>query len=136
MVDILNAIFSRFYDLAEKYGVEKIKTIGDAYMVAAGIPSHREDHAQALAGFAIEMRDTVKRLKLSNGMKLAVRIGLHSGPVVAGVIGKKKFTYDLWGDTVNTAARMESHGKNNEIQVSEETFQLLKNDSFLKTVGP
>jgi class 3 adenylate cyclase len=128
LVGILNSIFSRFDDLVEKYRVEKIKTIGDAYMVAAGIPESHPLHAHSLAEFALEMKAIVSKFKLSSGSRLAVRIGIHSGPVVAGVIGKKKFSYDLWGDTVNTAARMESHGIDNEIQVSETAYNLLKDD--------
>ncbi len=128
LVEVLNTIFSRFDDIAEKYHVEKIKTIGDAYMVAAGIPEPMYNHAHALCSFALEMRDVIQSFKLKSGGNLAIRIGVHSGPVVAGIIGKKKFSYDLWGDTVNTAARMESHGVENQVQISEQTYQLVKDD--------
>jgi class 3 adenylate cyclase len=126
IVQILNEIFTKFDYLAEKYNLEKIKTIGDAYMVAAGLPLHREDHAEAIAEFALDMLETFKKCKTEDGKTLRVRVGINSGPVVAGVIGKKKFIYDLWGDTVNTAARMESHGIAGEIQVTQMTYELLK----------
>ncbi len=120
LVELLNRVFSEFDDLSEQYGLEKIKTIGDAYMVAAGLPEPRLDHAHAIARFAFDMLDVIDRVNLSTGYKLAVRIGIHTGPVVAGVIGKRKFIYDLWGDTVNIASRMESHGAAGSIQVTEE----------------
>ncbi len=126
LVQMLDAIFSDFDALAEKYGLEKIKTIGDCYMVVGGIPMPREDHAIAVASMAIEMRDAIDRFGSIMGTNIRVRIGLHTGAVVAGVIGKKKFSYDLWGDTVNTASRMESHGEAGKIHVSEEVFDALK----------
>ena len=126
LVVMLNTLFSAFDDLVEQHGVEKIKTIGDAYMVAAGLPQHRTDHAQAIAAFAVDMRRTMSAFNATAGHSLQLRIGIHSGSVIAGVIGKKKFSYDLWGDTVNTAARMESHGIPGEIQVSQATYELLK----------
>lgn len=126
VVQILNEIFSKFDDLAEKYNLEKIKTVGDAYMVVAGLPSYRDDHAKAIAEFAIDMLEIFKEYKTEHGKTLKIRIGINSGPVVAGVIGKKKFIYDLWGDTVNTAARMESQGIAGEIQVTEMSYELLK----------
>ena len=125
LVAILNRVFTGFDDLADRYGVEKIKTIGDAYMVAAGLPEPNEDHAGALANMALDMIDQVRALCGELGEALDVRIGLHSGPVVAGVIGRRKFAYDLWGDVVNTAARMESHGVPGAIQVTEATAQRL-----------
>jgi adenylate cyclase len=125
VVGLLDQIFSEFDTLAERHGLEKIKTIGDAYMVAAGLPNPRADHADAMADMALDMRDAVGRLCRPLGIDLALRIGMDSGPVVAGVIGRHKFIYDLWGDTVNTASRMESHGLPGAIQVSEATRRLL-----------
>ena len=125
LVQMLDTIFSRFDELVDQYGLEKIKTIGDEYMVAAGIPIPREDHAQALANFALAMRDSLEEYNEIAGTNLQLRIGINSGPVVAGVIGKRRFLYDLWGDSVNTASRMESHGIPGEIQVSEATRDLL-----------
>nr|WP_276603344.1 adenylate/guanylate cyclase domain-containing protein [Nannocystis pusilla] len=119
VVELLNDIFSRFDALAGERGLEKIKTIGDAYMVVAGIPTPRADHAAAMAEMALAMRDEFARFVAARELALGVRIGLHCGPVVAGVIGRRKFIYDLWGDTVNTASRMESLGQVGEIQVSE-----------------
>ena len=126
VVAMLNRLFTAFDDLAEKHRLEKIKTIGDAYMVVGGLPEPRDDHAIAVAEMALEMREAVARVAEQTGHPLKVRIGLNSGPVVAGVIGKKKFAYDLWGDAVNTASRMESHGVVGEIQISESTFELVK----------
>lgn len=125
-VDFLNQVFSRFDRLAENYGLEKIKTIGDAYMVAAGLPQPQENHVLAVAAMAVEMQNTLAEFNAQAGQDISLRIGIHTGPVVAGVIGLKKFAYDLWGDTVNTASRMESHGVPNGIQVSEITYQRLK----------
>jgi len=127
VVDMLNEVFSHFDTLAEKYNLEKIKTIGDCYMVAAGIPRARPDHAHAIACMALEMRSYVSS---SGGQSLNFRIGVNSGPVVAGVIGRKKFIYDLWGDAVNTASRMESHGTPGKIQITESTYELIK-DQFI-----
>ncbi len=118
LVTLLNQVFSRFDDLAHDHGLEKIKTIGDAYMVASGLPQPRPDHAAALADFALAMVDVVAAVRAPDGTQLELRVGLHTGPVVAGVIGKRKFAYDLWGDTVNTAARMESHGAAGRVHVS------------------
>lgn len=125
LVDILNRVFTAFDDIADRHGVEKIKTIGDAYMVAAGLPEPRTDHAAALASVALEMVAVVQLLRAELGSGLDVRIGIHSGPVVAGVIGRRKFAYDLWGDVVNTAARMESHGVPGAVQLTQATASLL-----------
>ena len=122
VVGVLDEIFSSFDALAERHGLEKIKTIGDAYMVAAGLPEPRVDHAEAMAEMALDMQAEFGRLCVPLGLDLAIRIGIDSGPVIAGVIGRHKFTYDLWGDTVNTASRMESHGVAGRIQVSEATY--------------
>ncbi len=126
LVDMLNQIFSAFDLLAEKHNLEKIKTIGDAYMVVGGLPYPRKDHAAAIANMALDMQQEISRLNHVINQKFAMRIGINSGEVVAGVIGRRKFIYDLWGDAVNTASRMESQGLPNQIQVSESTYQLLK----------
>ncbi|OUC11801.1 MAG: hypothetical protein B0A82_26170 [Alkalinema sp. CACIAM 70d] len=126
LVAQLNEIFSQFDRLAEQYGLEKIKTIGDAYMVVGGLPEPRNDHAAAIAEMAIAMQATLATINQNRGESLNIRVGINSGPVVAGVIGLKKFIYDLWGDTVNVASRMESHGKPGSIHVSEATYQQLK----------
>jgi adenylate cyclase len=126
VVGVLDEIFSAFDDLTERRGLEKIKTIGDAYMVAGGLPEARPDHAEAIAAVAIEMQDAFGRICERLGLDLAIRIGIDTGPVVAGVIGRRKFIYDLWGDTVNTASRMESHGLAGRIQVSGSTYERLR----------
>jgi class 3 adenylate cyclase/CHASE1-domain containing sensor protein len=126
VVEVLNDIFSAFDHLADRHGLEKIKTIGDAYMVVGGLPTPREDHAEAIANMAIDMLQEIRILSLEHSEPFSIRIGICSGPVVAGVIGLKKFIYDLWGDTVNIASRMESHGITGCIQVTAETYDLLK----------
>ena len=126
LVDLLDDIFSAFDHLANAYGVEKIKTIGDAYMAVAGLPEPRDDHAEAVAGMALGMLEAFRGVMRNRGLSMEVRIGIHSGPVVAGVIGKHKFSYDLWGDTVNTASRMESHGEPSRVHVSKGTYALLQ----------
>lgn len=135
LVDLLSSVFSEFDRLAEKYGLEKIKTIGDAYMAVAGAPNAREDHAHAVADMALEMQDVLVRTAEQSGKKLMMRIGINSGPVVAGVIGSTKFSYDLWGDTVNLASRMEQSGIPGGIQVTEATYRLLKDDYVLESRG-
>lgn len=135
LVAFLNTIFSEFDRLTEKRNLEKIKTIGDAYMVAAGIPEPRFDHASAIADLGLEMLETCKQLTILTEHKVEIRIGMHVGPVVAGVIGTRKFFYDVWGDTVNTAARMESQGEANFIQVTEETRDALKDGYTFKKRG-
>jgi len=129
LVKLLNEVFTRFDSLVEKYDLEKIKTIGDCYMVASGVPRRREDHAPAITRMALDMQKMVETEKFK-GRKISFRIGINSGPAVAGVIGNRKFIYDMWGDTVNTASRMESHGGSGIIQITENTYKLIK-DSFL-----
>jgi adenylate cyclase len=124
-VAVLNDLFTEFDRLADQFGLEKIKTIGDAYMVVAGVPEHRDDHAAVLVEMALAMHKHVESHEPVFGRKLQIRTGIASGPVVAGVIGQRKFSYDLWGDTVNTAARMESSGLPDCIQVTDETCRLL-----------
>lgn len=121
LVEVLNEIFSAFDELAEKYGLEKIKTIGDAYMVVGGLPTPRPDHAEAIANMALDMQSIIGQFRLEGNEPVQMRTGINIGAVEAGVIGTKKFTYDLWGDTVNTANRMESHGVAGKIQVTETT---------------
>lgn len=135
MVNLLNHIFSAFDNLAEKHGLEKIKTIGDAYMVVGGIPTYRPDHAEAIADMALDMQIAISKFNSETGESFSIRIGISTGPVVAGVIGTKKFIYDLWGDTVNTASRMESHGFPGAIQVTDSTYQCLKDKYLLEERG-
>jgi class 3 adenylate cyclase len=126
VVATLNELFSAFDELAQRQGLEKIKTIGDAYMVAGGLPNPRPDHAEAIAEMALAIREEVARRTDPSGQPLQIRIGIDTGPVEAGVIGTSKFSYDLWGDTVNTASRMESHGVAGCIQVTARTYQRLR----------
>lgn len=121
LVTLLNGIFVAFDNIVENYGLEKIKTIGDCYMMVGGLPNHRDDHAHAVADASLEMLEALEDINEKNNISLAMRVGVHSGPVVAGVIGKIKFTYDIWGETVNVASRMESSGMPGKIQISEQT---------------
>ena len=125
VVGILDQLFSHFDTLAERHGLEKIKTIGDCYMAAAGVPTPRPDHARALALMALDMLDAMRSSDDVGHLGLELRVGINSGPVVAGVIGRKRFLYDLWGDAVNTASRMESHGTPGRIQITRATYELL-----------
>jgi class 3 adenylate cyclase len=136
LVTMLNELFSTFDRLAEKHGLEKIKTIGDAYMVVAGIPQPVADHAVAITHMALDMMSGIEEYSKRTGANLTIRVGIHTGSVVAGVIGTKKFIYDLWGDTVNTASRMESTGLPGRVQVSEATYQLLKDLFEFEDRGP
>jgi adenylate cyclase len=130
VVGILDQLFSRFDTLVERHGLEKIKTIGDCYMAASGVPDPSADHARRAALLALDMREAIAASALGGRSALELRIGINSGPVVAGVIGSKRFLYDLWGDAVNTASRMESNGTPGEIQITRATYELLK-DGFV-----
>lgn len=135
LVSWLNQIFSQFDRLTEKYGLEKIKTIGDAYMVAGGLPIPKQDSTEAIAEMALQMQQAIENFKIAGTEPFQLRIGIHTGPVVAGVIGTKKFSYDLWGDTVNVASRMESLGMPGKIQVTAETYKRLKDRYILTPRG-
>ena len=136
VVEFLNGLFSRFDRLAERHGLEKIKTIGDAYMVAGGLPVPRSDHADAVADMALDMMAELGAVDHRLGADIQLRIGIDTGPVVAGVIGVRRFIYDLWGDTVNTASRMESQGVPGSIQVTERTYQQLCSHYSFAERGP
>jgi len=129
MVGILNVIYSHFDSLIEKYGVEKIGTIGDDYMIVSGLPQPRNDHAQTLARLALDMNAYISGLPPVGGQSLSFRLGMNSGPAIAGVIGHKKFAYNVWGDSVNVASRMESQGVPGKIQITQATYELIR-DSF------
>ncbi len=135
MVGILDRLFTGFDMLVERHGLEKIKTIGDCYMAVAGVPDPCPDHARKAALLALEMRDAIAASKVDAQPALELRIGINSGPLVAGVIGTKRFLYDLWGDAVNTASRMESHGTPGEIQITRATYELLKDEFVCRSRG-
>jgi class 3 adenylate cyclase len=135
LVTKLNEIFFRFDELTDQYGLEKIKTVGDTYMVVGGLPEPNPGHAEAMASLALDMLSAIKEIERADGIPFSLRICIHCGPVVAGVIGKRKFAYDLWGDTVNIASRMESSGTENSIQVSDDFYQILKNKFGFKKRG-
>ncbi|NEO27463.1 MAG: adenylate/guanylate cyclase domain-containing protein [Kamptonema sp. SIO4C4] len=135
LVSLLNQVFSVFDQLTDAYGLEKIKTIGDNYMVAGGLPNPNPNHALAVAEMAIAMQQAIQQIKCKNGHSLQLRIGMNTGSVVAGVIGTKKFIYDLWGDAVNVASRMESHGVPGKIQVTENTYECLKAEYHFEKRG-
>jgi guanylate cyclase len=136
IVMMLNSIFSEFDDLATDHGILKIKTIGDAYMAAAGLPEPEDDHTRAILDFGLAMLDVVDRRQGLDGGRLRLRVGVHTGPVVAGVIGHDRFIYDLWGDTVNVASRMESTGVTDRVQVSEAVVAAVGSDFSFERRGP
>lgn len=135
LVNLLNQIFSSFDELAERHGLEKIKTIGDAYMVVGGLPTPRVDHAEAIVAMAMDMQRAIATFNQENNQSFQIRIGINSGSVVAGVIGIKKFIYDLWGDTVNTASRMEAHGVPGGIHITDSTYQRIKHRYHAESQG-
>jgi adenylate cyclase len=135
LVQFLNRVFSELDRLVERHGLEKIKTTGDAYMVVSGVPTARPDHARALALLALEMREAAADWRDPRGRAVPIRMGLSSGPVVAGVVGTRKFFYDVWGDAVNVAARMETTGSEGKIQVSQDIHERLRDEFELEARG-
>jgi len=130
LIKLLHSIYSSFDELTFKHGMEKIKTIGDSYMVVGGIPDHFDYHAEAIANMALDMKAILKQYRTSEGNAISMRFGINTGPVRVGIIGTRKFSYDLWGDTVNIASRMESHGRPNQIHVTEASRKYLE-DKFV-----
>jgi len=135
VVELLNDIHSGFDAIVARYGLEKIRTIGDGYMVASGVPTPRPDHAHALVDAALDMLAHVRGLSNPEAARVHYRVGINSGTIMAGVIGRAKFSYDVWGDPVNVASRMESHGLADCIQVSERTYELIKDDFVCEPRG-
>jgi class 3 adenylate cyclase len=135
LVDLLNDLYSEFDAIAERHGLEKIKTVGDAYMVVGGVPLPRSDHAAAVVAMAVEMLDAIERRRAAGDHRLSIRIGVHTGPAVAGVIGTRKLSYDVWGDTVNVASRMQSHGVPGAVQISQTTADRLDDRYRLEPRG-
>ena len=135
LVELLNNIFSAFDSLADRHKVEKIKTIGDAYMVVGGLPKPRVDHLEAIANMALDMQQEIHQFFTPDLQHITLRIGIHTGPVIAGIIGKRKSVYDLWGDTVNIASRMESQGEAGFIQVTQTVYDRLKENYHFKERG-
>ncbi|MGB3717541.1 MAG: adenylate/guanylate cyclase domain-containing protein [Candidatus Promineifilaceae bacterium] len=135
MVELLNEIYSCFDDLVEKYDLEKIRTIGDNYMVVSGVPRPRQDHAEAISGMALDMRAFLREFTFGEGERIHFRIGINSGSLVAGVVGRRKFQYDVWGDAVNVASRMESQGVSDQVQITAATRELIKDKFRLERRG-
>jgi guanylate cyclase len=135
MVELLNEIYSCFDDLVEKYDLEKIRTIGDNYMVVSGVPRPRRDHAEAISGMALDMRAFLRDFTFGEGKRIHFRIGINSGSLVAGVVGRRKFQYDVWGDAVNVASRMESQGVPDQVQITAATRELVKSKFRLERRG-
>ena len=135
MVELLNEAFSFFDSLLDKYDVEKIRTIGDSYMAVSGVPRRRTDHAQVLVRMALEMRDYIATHTFRNGQRVNFRIGINSGSMIAGVIGRRKFVYDVWGDAVNIASRMESHGLGGAVQITQTTYELIRDEFICEPRG-
>ena len=135
MVELLNEAFSFFDSLLDKYDVEKIRTIGDSYMAVSGVPHRHTDHAQALVRMALEMREYICGHTFLNGHRVSFRIGINSGSMIAGVIGRRKFVYDVWGDAVNVASRMESHGLGGAVQITQTTYDLIKDEFVCEPRG-
>ena len=136
LVHLLNEIFSAFDRLAHRHRLEKIKTIGDCYMVVAGLPMRRADHVAAMAEMALDMQAALAQFNETRNAALNIRTGINTGPVVAGIIGTAKFAYDLWGDAVNTASRMESHSMPGRIQVTAATYERLRDKYVFEERGP